>query len=273
MVDITKKFQEEVIDPHKELYEGITGAGAAEAATRAAELQLQGTREGIEELRAGREQAYEALSPFREAGAAQLGGLSQLISDPQAQLRYVQENPFFQALAEQSRQATLSGQAAGGKLGTGGTLAELEKRRLLLGTELVGQNIGQRMNLATLGANAAAGQATATQQSSRGISDLIGSGSAAQAAGVVGAANARQNALNQLLQLGALSVSDRRMKKDIKKIGEYKFPVYSFKYIWNEDEQIGYMAQDVEKVYPEAVKEIDGVKHIDYGILRKRYAH
>jgi hypothetical protein len=60
--------------------------------------------------------------------------------------------------------------------------------------------------------------------------------------------------------------SDRRLKHDIKKIGETKdgLPIYSFKYNGSDQTQIGLMAQDVEKKRPEAVGLAAGFKTVDY---------
>lgn len=243
------------------------GQGAQNAAREAAQLQLEGTRLGIDELRAGREQAFEALSPFREAGAAQLGGLGDLISDPNAQRAFIEDNPFFESLANQAQSRLFANQAARGKVGSGGTAAGLQNELLTLGNDLLSQNINQRFNLATLGANAAAGQATGTLSTGRGISDLLTQGANAQAAGVVGASNAQTQSRNQLLQLGAaIYASDRRVKKDIDKVGNLDngLPVYQFKYKGTDRLEMGVMAQDVEIVNPDAVIEINGIKHVDY---------
>lgn len=60
--------------------------------------------------------------------------------------------------------------------------------------------------------------------------------------------------------------SDRRLKKNIKRIGyaDNGLPIYSFTYIWGGPVQLGFMAQDVEKVAPEAVVEVNGFKAVDY---------
>lgn len=61
--------------------------------------------------------------------------------------------------------------------------------------------------------------------------------------------------------------SDRRVKKDIQEVGVLfdGTPVYRYRYIsgdgrWN----IGLMAQDVENDCPDAVREIGGIKMVDY---------
>ena len=61
-------------------------------------------------------------------------------------------------------------------------------------------------------------------------------------------------------------MSDIRVKKNISTVGRVDngLPVYSFQYITGGPQQIGLMAQDVEKINPSAVIEINGIKHVDY---------
>jgi len=90
--------------------------------------------------------------------------------------------------------------------------------------------------------------------------------------GQMDAYNARQNSNNAwLATLGtlgsaALMMSDERVKEDISPVGELNdgTNVYLFRYKGDETPQIGVMAQEVEKKDPEAVKEIGGIKHVDY---------
>lgn len=60
--------------------------------------------------------------------------------------------------------------------------------------------------------------------------------------------------------------SDERLKTDIKKIGvaDNGLSIYSYRYVFGGPTQIGYMAQEVEKVFPKAVSELDGYKVVDY---------
>lgn len=63
--------------------------------------------------------------------------------------------------------------------------------------------------------------------------------------------------------------SDIRIKHDIKRVGTAHngLPIYTFKYKGDDAEQthVGYMAQDVEKVHPEAVAEDrHGIKYVNY---------
>lgn len=60
--------------------------------------------------------------------------------------------------------------------------------------------------------------------------------------------------------------SDRRVKRDIKRIGKTHngLTIYSFRYAWDDKPQIGLMAQEVEGIVPEAVITLGGIKHVDY---------
>jgi hypothetical protein len=61
-------------------------------------------------------------------------------------------------------------------------------------------------------------------------------------------------------------LSDRRFKTDVEQIGHTPngLPIYTFRYLGDDEVHTGLMAQDVEKVKPEAVKEFGGIKHVNY---------
>lgn len=67
--------------------------------------------------------------------------------------------------------------------------------------------------------------------------------------------------------------SDIRVKRDIRRIGALPngLPVYNFRYLWSDELQTGVMAQDVEKIMPEAVTEINGIKHVYYDMILGGY--
>ena len=106
----------------------------------------------------------------------------------------------------------------------------------------------------------------------------------AQYQGQLGAANA-QNAANSqltqgLFQLGGAALlaptgtfaglfSDRRLKTNIKQVGvaDNGLNIYSYNYVWGGPTQLGYMADEVEKIAPQAVGEAHGYKTVDYGMI------
>lgn len=68
----------------------------------------------------------------------------------------------------------------------------------------------------------------------------------------------------------AIMASDIRIKTDIEQIGvrDDGLAVYRFRYLGEGVPQIGFIAQEVEALYPAAVVEIDGIKHVNYGAVQ-----
>jgi hypothetical protein len=140
-----------------------------------------------------------------------------------------------------------------------------------------GVNFGQNANTTT--ANAATG-------ASANASNLLSSIGNAQAAGTMGSANAYAGALNNISNYamlygmrsgggGGTGNSDIRMKQNIEAIGWLPngLPVYSWDYKpeFKDDKYgghgkfVGVMAQDVEKLIPDAViTRFDGFKMVNY---------
>jgi hypothetical protein len=64
--------------------------------------------------------------------------------------------------------------------------------------------------------------------------------------------------------------SDRRLKRDIRRIGQLAngLAVYLFRYLWSDQTHLGLMADEVERVHPEAVFDMGGgYKAVDYGLV------
>lgn len=68
-----------------------------------------------------------------------------------------------------------------------------------------------------------------------------------------------------------MAISDRRLKHGIKEIGKTPcgLGVYMYHFAGTGRTEVGFMADEVEKVYPEAVTEICGLKTVDYGKIRE----
>jgi hypothetical protein len=61
--------------------------------------------------------------------------------------------------------------------------------------------------------------------------------------------------------------SDRRLKTNIEEIGVLKDGQKLYRYtLANGKWQIGLMADEVEKIYPEAVVEVNGLKMVNYKV-------
>ena len=135
--------------------------------------------------------------------------------------------------------------------------------------QLIGQTLGFGLGTANIPTGAAqtlssllgfrAGTAqqqvtgTTTQTQSPGFIDILG--------GIGGA----------LQGLGAVGVSDIRLKKDIEELTVLdkltNTKGIKFNFINSDKPQIGVIAQDLQKDFPEAVMEIDGVLMVDYSML------
>jgi hypothetical protein len=88
----------------------------------------------------------------------------------------------------------------------------------------------------------------------------------------IDAANSN-NFMNGLMGLGSAAISkwsDRRLKRDIRRVGEtpmMRLPLYAFRYVWDDILHVGVMAQDVLKVKPEAVARRGQFLAVDYAAL------
>lgn len=178
------------------MYSASAGTAAAEEAAR---QQADSANQAIRAQQQALAQVRGDLSPFRDAGTSTVGGLTQLVNDPNAQKEYIQSNPFYQSLAEDAKDKLFANAAAKGKVGSGGTAAALQNSLLLIGSDLLNQNITQRQNVANLGANAAAQTGTFTQGAANNTGNLLTQIGNANAAGTIGGYNAKTGAINNAI--------------------------------------------------------------------------
>ena len=81
--------------------------------------------------------------------------------------------------------------------------------------------------------------------------------------------NQRQQQLGGLFGTIAtgIAMSDRRIKTGIREVGRLgDLPIVSFRYVFDDTnkERMGFVAQDVEKIYPQAVTDQNGLLAVDY---------
>lgn len=92
-------------------------------------------------------------------------------------------------------------------------------------------------------------------------------------AGLYGLGSAALGAGGRMLSGGTRPwfLSDRRVKRDDTIIGAHNgLPLHSFRYIWDDDDvplRVGFMAQEVEAVMPEAVVDIGPIKAVNYAMV------
>jgi len=242
------------------------------AQTQAAEAIQQGLDKATSITEQGSSEAQAKLDPYRKAGLEQLNQIQDLLT-PTGQNDFITKNPFFEALSQDAARQIFNKTGAAGKGFSGGTAQALQNSILLLGNDLVNQNINQRSGIADLGYNASTGQANIGATSALNLADIAARGGETQAAGILGLENTRRadkaasrdsrnNLISTGITLGALALSDRRFKKDIHYIGKAgNVPCYFFRYKGSKKLEFGTMADEVDHFH------VNGVQFVDYARL------
>ena len=265
--------------------------------TAAANAQIQGLNQGNAQATGNINQGIGALNtnytaalqPFLQnysaanAGQQQLGNVlglnGQAGSD--AALTALRNTPGYKFQQGTLDDTVNAAAAANGTLASGNQLLALNKVNQGLADSTYGQYVSQLQPYLGAAGGAASGIA--------GVNTGLGNATAGQydtLAGLnyqtqTGIGNANANAdlagLTQsknilgagmdVAKLAASIFSDERLKEHIEPVGELfdGSNVYRYNYIGDPTPRIGLMAQEVEKVRPDAVVEIGGYKAVDYG--------
>jgi hypothetical protein len=209
---------EETLGGVTDLAGDITGStAAAEAATRAAEVQAAAAEKGIEEQRRQFDLTQQLLSPFVQAGAGGEGVTGSVeaqqallgLRGPEAQQAAVdqlQGSPIFQALASQGEEAILQQASATGGLRGGNVQGALAQFRPGMLNQLIQSRLQNLGGLTQIGQASAAGVGAAGQRTGENVAQLLEQQGAARAGGIVAQGGARQQAFQNLLGLGTLAV-------------------------------------------------------------------
>lgn len=149
-----------------------------------AKEQAQATNRAIDLQRDQWEQIQQNLEPFLNVGAPalnQLVGLSSLEGQGQALNDYYKSDQY-KAMADQARYQSLAAAEATGGLGGSATQNQLAAIAPALGQNFLAGQMQNYGNLASIGMNAATGQATAGQNYANNTGNLLGQLGAANAA-------------------------------------------------------------------------------------------
>ena len=191
----------------------LTGKDAAKAAKNAGNLQSDAATLNAEQLAAtGQEQIGLVGDAGQQASAlfdpyAQIGqqGINQagFSTDPNAQFNFLQNNPLFQMGLDNANTQTNQMAAARGRLSAGDTLQQLNENAMLVGQPMLAAQKNAIQNQLSMGRDAAMqqaniGQTTTANQANMAmgnqanVGNLLGSAAAAEGAGLIGYANAKQ---------------------------------------------------------------------------------
>lgn len=177
------------------------------------------------------------------------------------------------AAAQGDRTAAQQGASTFGQLGTAAQNAAISGGQAQLAAGQTEQTTDQAKLTADYGQfqqEQAFPYAQASYLASTGTPVVSSMGGTTTGSGT-GTTETSTNPWSQVLGLGltaagAFSKSDKDVKADRRQIG-VTFdgqPIWRFRYKGDPTMRIGLMAQDVEKVHPEAVGELNGVKMVDY---------
>ena len=237
-----------------------------------------------EPLISGGNNAFDMLRAFTSGGSVNGQTATQAYS----------QTPGYQTALDSGVRAIGSSQAAKGLLNSGSTLKGITKYGEDLGTQYYQQLLDNLFKQSSLGVTAQgvlsdAGKYTdSTRTTSPGIGGLLGgllltaatgglgglaglggaagAGAAGSAAGLAGAGF---TSLGNNLML-APGLSDRRLKKDIVKIGELEdgLGLYEWQYTFKKGRHRGVMADEVEKLRPWALgPRVEGYATVNYNLL------
>lgn len=164
--------------------------------------------------------------------------------------------PGYQFALQGGIDAINNSQAAKGLFNSGATGRALMKYGTGLADQTYQNYISNLLGLTGIGTGAGQliGQAG---QYSKGQSTGTASGSSSS------------GGLGKALGFGLSLLSDRRLKKNIRETGDEMFglPIYEFSYIWHDALHRGFMAEDVKRLYPEAVFNSGGFDRVNYGMI------
>ena len=243
--------------------------GGAGAARDAARLQSDAAGAGIEEQRRQFDLIQQMLNPSITAGDTarqqQMALLGLLGPEAQAAAQAaLQESPGQKFMRDRQERALTRNAAATGGLGGGNIQTALQEQAAGFAQQDLQNQFGRLGALSGAG-NQAVGQfGQFGTQAAGNIANLLGQQGQAQASGVLGSQAAHAQQVNQLMQIGAM-FSDSQLKHNIKKVGKYgPLNVYSWDWNISNDQDFGFIAQEVKEIFPKLVKKIHGFLAVDY---------
>ena len=177
-------------------WDDITGKSAAEATEKGMEAQLAAGREAQGFLQEGYDTATQALAPYTQAAQTGLGGIQDLVLG-----RRYEDDPVLAQLGA-DRIEMGERQMRGAGLGGGARLKRLMQMDAQNQMAQRQQRLGEFNMLMGANSPAATNQANLAMGQGQGMGNLATQMGSAEAAGLIGQANARAAGIGNILQLG-----------------------------------------------------------------------
>lgn len=255
----------------------------AEATVRGAEIAAESQREALEYLK-----EREAIPrEFSEAALKGLGGLYGLPGGTGSQQDLINRaisSPLYKAIMggrEVGEEAILANAAMTGGFRSGNVQGNLYDYNTRLQNQALLESYNQQLQGLT-GLAGLPSNASEIARTTAGIGQTLGTAQATAGSilgqGQIGAAQAheasRQQGFGNLLGLGSLGLamfSDRRLKNNLKKIGEingHNWYMWDWNIVANkmglEGKSEGVLADELVKTHPECIGIKDGFMIVDY---------
>lgn len=251
----------------------IFGGGSAK---KAAKAQVEATKLGINEMRRQFDQTRSDLAPWRVEGSKAIGQLGAMLQPGYDHTK----SPGYEFRLGEGLRAVENSAAARGILQSGGTLKGIERYAEGMAADDFDRAFNRTASVAAGGQQVGTALGQLGADKSRGIAELYTQQGNAKASGYIGQANAIGNTLGQIASIGAMFLSDERLKKNVEEVGltEDGIPAVAFNYRQDKGMKlprgrfIGVMAQDVERVRPDAAgPRVNGYRSVDYSRLGDFY--
>jgi hypothetical protein len=273
--------------------------GGSDASSDAAKVQAASSTAAVAENRRQFDKTQQNLQPFIKAGERALMEQRALLGlygegrQKNAINRFV-DSPGEAFLRERGERALLQNQAAIGGLGGGNVRSALNEQGIGFARQQFNNHMAQLAGMSGTGSTTAVNLGTIGANSANAIGQNLQAGGQARASGILGAQQANAGLGGQVFSagLGAAAgsmgllgsgvtagggallglMSDERLKTNIVKIDTHKSGLGWYRWEWNEEGQRvagseppeGFIAQEVQKLYPAAVGERDGYLTVDY---------
>ncbi len=188
----------------------IGGASAAISSGRAARAQEQGTAAAISEQQRQFDINQAAIAPFGEAATGALGRLTDI---SEGDLSGFFTSPGFEFVREEGLRGIENRFAAQGGAQSGNALRRLAEFNTGLASQEFGNFFNRQLNLAGLGAGPVQAGVQAGTQISGNISNALQRQGDVRASGILGANQAVQGTLGNLLFAQGAGVFDQRNQR------------------------------------------------------------
>jgi len=226
-----------------------------------------------------------AGAPWLQLGQQGAAGLSSQLGALTTPFSLDQFNtdPSYQFLQDEANKAVQRSASAQGSLFAPSTAKALQDRSASLASTEYGnafnrdQQSKQGIYSMLMGASdVGQNQAAQNAQSGWNYADAVSGNNIGLQNAILGAAQSKNSATQSMLgnwmnlggKLGVAALSDMRAKEKIELVGERNgFNIYRFNYKGKPERYEGVMAQEVQESRPDAVVDINGTLHVDYGRL------